>query len=95
MAGETILVGDAELAVGGSGRENNRVSRVLGAVGGDNNFLVAVKTKLFDILVTHLGAELLCLLLNLRHQVRALDTLRETGEVLNLGCVHQLTAGGD
>jgi hypothetical protein len=48
-----------------------------------------------DVVVDDLGAELLRLLLELGHELGALDAVGEAGVVLDLGGVHQLSADLD
>src|SRR6185312_236124 len=46
-----------------------------------------------DVIQNDLGAEALGLLLELEHEIRALDSLREARVVLDLGGGHQVAAG--
>ena len=57
--------------------------------------IVARQVERRRVVPQHLGAELLGLLLQALHELRALDAVGEAGEVLHLGGVHQRTAGGD
>jgi hypothetical protein len=68
---------------------------VLGAAAEHDLLDVAGELELHDVVVDDLGAELLGLLLHLRHEVGTHDALGEAGEVLHLGGVHELAAGLD
>jgi hypothetical protein len=68
---------------------------VHGAVAERDLLDVARQVELDDVVVDDLGAELLGLLLHLRHEVGTHDALGEAGEVLDLGGVHELAAGLD
>ena len=90
-----LLLGQAELAVGGAGGDDDG-GRLVGLAGaGDHALEVAGEVDLGDVVEDHLGAEPLGLLLQFVHQLRALDAVGEAGEVLDLGGVHQRAAGGD
>ena len=54
---------------------------------------VAGELDLFHVLVADVRTETLSLLANVLHQLGALDTLNETGEVLHLGGIHEGAAG--
>jgi hypothetical protein len=53
---------------------------------------VALELELGDVVEDDLGAEALGLLLHLHHEIGAHDALREAGEVLDLGGLHELAA---
>ena len=95
MPGEAILTRDSERAVRGSGRVDDCGGLEHGAAAECDPLGLAVQVELGDVVVQHLGAELLGLLLHLGHEVRALDAVGEAGEVLDLGGLHQLTADLD
>ena len=91
----SLLLGEAELAVGRAGREDDRGRLVRRAAAELHALDRTVEVELDDVVVDDLGAEPLGLLLHLAHQVGALDALGEAGEVLDLGRVHQLAADLD
>jgi hypothetical protein len=93
-AGEPLLVLDAELTVGGPGREDHRAGAHGHAAAGDDGLDRAGQVELGGVVPQHLGAEALGLLAHGLHEVGAHDAGGEPGEVLDLGGVHQRTAGG-
>ena len=64
-----------------------------GAVSGVDLLHVAGEFDLFYVLVADVSAETLSLLTDVLHQLGALDALNESGEVLDLGGVHEGAAG--
>ncbi len=95
VPGETLLVGQAELAVPGSHREDDGVGAVLGALTVHDDLDVAGQGHRGHVVGDQLGAEALGLGAQVVHQVRTHDPLGESGEVLDVGGVHQRPAGGD
>src|SRR5699024_1407604 len=93
LAGEGLLAVDAELAVGGSGGDDQRLRPVDGAVLEGDALDVPLEIELDRVLVDDLRAEALGLLLELRHQLRALDALGEPREVLDVRGGHERAAG--
>ena len=72
------------------------VSASCDVAGAERDLLdVAVEVDADDVVEQDLGAEALGLLLHLDHEVGALDALGEAREVLDLGGLHELTAGLD
>ena len=64
-------------------------------MGGLHDLDVTGQVDLDDVVGHQLGAEALGLAAHLVHQSRAHDAVAETGEVLDLGGVHQRATGGD
>src|SRR4051794_15857244 len=91
VAHQPRLVRQPEHAVRRPHRQDHRASAV--DVSADVNRLhVAGQLELGRVVGDELGAEPLRLLAHVVHQVRALDAIDETGEVLHLGRLHQGTA---
>ena len=91
--GELRLVGQAELAVARTRRQDHRPRRV-GVGGGLDDLHLAGEVDLDDVVGDQLGAEPLGLGAHVVHQGRAHDAVAEAGEVLDLGGVHQRAASG-
>ena len=92
-ADQPLLVRQVQVAGRGPGGQHDRPGPVLHAVDGDR----LDRAAQVDGLGVHglqVGAETLGLLADLRHQLGALDALREAGEVLHLGGGHQRAAVG-
>lgn len=94
MSGETLLVLEAELAVGGSGGHDHGAGTVRFAIAERHGLQITLEIHGDDILILHLSTEAAGLLLQVVHEVGALNALREAREVLHLGGVHQLASGG-
>ncbi|XHC90804.1 sugar ABC transporter ATPase (plasmid) [Leifsonia sp. P73] len=95
VAGKSLFAVDAEFAVGGAHCEDDRVCLVDGATAGGDGLDVTGEVEGGGVVVDEAGPELLGLLAQLVHQVRALDAVDETGEVLDLGGVDQGAADLD
>ena len=95
VPGQSLLVGQPELAVGRAHREDDRAGAVLGALGVGDDLDVVLEAHGLHVVGDDLGAEPLGLGAHVLHQVRAHDAVAEAGEVLDLGGVHQRPAGGD
>ena len=92
VARQPRLVGEPELAIRRSGRVDEGERLVDVAVAEVDALDVALELEPHDVVVDDLGAEPLGLLLHPHHQVRPHDPLGETGEVLDLGRLHELAA---
>ena len=95
MAGEPLLVGQAELAVGRAHGEDDGVRPVGGALGVGDRLDLALEVDRLDVVGDDLGAEPLGLGAHVLHELGAHDAVAEAGEVLDLGGVHQRATGGD
>jgi hypothetical protein len=93
-AGQLLLTGDAELAVGRAHRQHDGLG-VVGVAVDLDDLRVGGEVHLGDVVGDQLGAEALGLLAQVVHQLRAHDAVGEAGEVLDVGRVHQRPAGGD
>lgn len=94
MPGEAVLAGDVHAAVFGTGRQDDGL-RVEQFVVDGEDLDASGEIDRGDVLVADVRAELLGLLGHAPHEVRPLNALGETGEVLDLGRVHERPAGGD
>src|SRR5439155_528269 len=100
VTGEPLLVGQTELAVGRSGREDDgpgpvhRLPTPL-RVPGHDLLDLALQPDRGHVLGDEFGTEAFGLRAQALHQVGALDALREPGEVLDVRGVHQGATGGD
>ena len=94
VAGQLLLAGQAELAVGRAHREDDRAGAVDGALAVGDGLDLAGQVDRGDVVGDELGAEALGLGAHVVHEVGAHDAVREAGEVLDLGRVHQRAAGG-
>ena len=92
-AGELLLVGQAELAVAGAGRQDHG-ARGVGVGGRADRLDVTGEVDRDHVVGDQLGAEALGLGTHLVHQRGPHDAVTEAGEVLHLGGVHQGAAGG-
>ena len=95
VARQALLADDADLAGRRPGGEHHGMRLVHRAAAERHRLRPTGQVERGDVVVEHLGAELLGLLLHLRHEVGAHDALGEAGEVLHLGGVHQFAAGFD
>ena len=93
MAGEPLLVLQAQFAVLGTGRDDHCPGLVDGVVGGDP-LDVTGELEGRDVLIADIGSETLGLLLHLGHELRPHDPVDEAGVVLDLGGVHERAPGG-
>src|SRR5699024_12266759 len=93
LAGEGLLAVKAELSYDGSYGEYQRLSPGDGAVLELDALDAPLEIELDRVLVDDLRAEALGLLLELRHQLRALDALGEPREVLDVRGGHERAAG--
>ena len=87
-AEQPLLVVQAEVPVLGAGGDDDRV-RAVHLVADLDDLGVGGEVDLGDVARHELGAEALGLGAHLVHERRALDALREAGEVLHLGGGHQ------
>ena len=94
VAGQRVLVGQAELAVARAHRQDHGLRPVRGAAAVGDDLDVAGQVDVGDVVGDQLGAELLGLLAQVVHQRRAHDAVGETGEVLDVGGGHQGATGG-
>ena len=94
VAGEPVLVGQAELAVARAHGQDHGL-RGEGALGGGDHLGLAGEVERGHVVGDDLGAEALGLGPHLVHQGRALDAVAEAREVLDLGRVHQGATSGD
>ncbi|OIQ71941.1 hypothetical protein GALL_464400 [mine drainage metagenome] len=92
---QSLLVVDAELAIGRTGREDHGIGGVGLATARDDRLDLAHEGERRRVVPDHLGAEALSLLLHVLHELRALDARGKPREVLDLGRVHQRAARGD
>ncbi len=92
VAAQAILIGDAELAIRRPGRVDHGEGLVHVAVAQRDLLDLAGQVERHHVVVDDLGAETGGLVLHLRHQVRAHDSLGKPGVVLDLGGLHQLAA---
>src|SRR5690606_37461020 len=84
-AGQFLFPGQTELAVAGAGRDDHRLRAVDGAGRVGEELDVAGQVDGDDVVVDHLGAELLGLDPHVLHEDRSVDAVGEAGEVLDLG----------
>jgi hypothetical protein len=94
VAGELLLAGQSELAVGRAHREDDGLGVVDVALAVGDALELAGEVDRGDVVGHDLGAETDGLGAHAVHQVGTLDAVREAGKVLDLGRVHQRTAGG-
>ena len=87
-AGELVLAGHVHVAVLRAGGQDDG-ARVEDLVLGRHGLHVTLEIDGDDVLVANVRAELLGLLAHVVHELGALNALRETGEVLDLGRVHE------
>jgi hypothetical protein len=88
------LHGQAEVARARTGGDDHGVGTVFGAARGlEKDAPVLLLRDALDAVVFDAGTELLGLLLHPHHQVRAHDTLGETGEILDLRRRRELPTG--
>jgi hypothetical protein len=85
---QALLVRQAQLPVPGAGRDDHGPGEV-GLVADLDDLGVRGEVDLGDVVGDELGAEALGLLAQVVHEVRAQDAVREAGEVLHIGGVHQ------
>ena len=95
VAGEPVLVGDAELAVARAHRQDHGAGPVLVAGAVHDELDVAGEVDRGDVVGDQLGAEALGLGAHVVHELGTHDPVAEAGEVLDLGGVHQRAARGD
>ena len=95
VAGEALLVRQAELAVGRAHGQDDRAGPVDGALAVGDGLDRALEGHLGHVVGHQLGAEPLGLGPHVLHQVGAHDAVAEPGVVLHLGGVHQGATGGD
>ncbi|VXB98138.1 hypothetical protein CITRIK5_70408 [Citricoccus sp. K5] len=94
VAGEPLLTLHAELSVGRPRGQDHRMGTVFGTVAEGDDLRRGLQVHRHDVLILDFSAESGGLLFQVGHQFRTEDALREAGEVLHVGGVHQLTAGG-
>ncbi len=94
MPGQLLLAGHAELAVARAHGEHDRLRQV-GVAADLNDLRVGGEVDLGHVVRDELGAEALGLLAQAVHQLGTQDPVGETGEVLDVGRVHQGAAGRD
>ena len=95
MAGETLFVGQSDLAVRGPHGEDHRTRQVRVTRSGAHRLHRPCQVDRDSVVEKDAGTEALSLRAHRLHQLRTLDTVDETGEVLHLGGCHERTAGGD
>ncbi|ESQ07370.1 sugar ABC transporter ATPase [Streptomyces sp. PVA_94-07] len=94
-SGQLLLVREAQLAVAGSGRDDHGLGAVDSALGVCEFLDFSGEVDGDDVVVDHLRAELLGLGSHVLHEDRTVDTVREAGEVLDLGRRGQRAAHED
>ena len=89
---ELFFSGNIHMTVFRTGRQDDAASQEGFILKGDL-LDVAFELQRVGILVANISTELFGLLTHIVHQLRAEDTLGETGEVLNFSRVHQRATG--
>ncbi len=93
VTGELLLAGDPELAVARAHRQDDGLGEV-GVVADRDGLRVDGQVDGGDVVGDERRAEPLRLAAELVHEVRSHHTVREAGEVLDIGRVHERTARG-
>src|SRR5690606_38122365 len=92
VTAQTLLMRQAELAVGRTGRVDHGECLMSLAVAERDLLDLAGQVEFGDIVHDDLGSEALRLLTEVLHQVGPEDSLRETRVVLDIRRLHQLAA---
>ena len=92
---QVLLAVEAEVAVGGTGGDDDGLGLVDGAVVERHDLRIGRQVDRDRVVDDEAGTEALRLRLHVIHQLGSHDPLGEPGEVLDLGGRHQRAAGGD